>query len=102
MAKSGIIGYGIAFGVGIGLGYMLFSQQPSTTSSPPATQANNIVGTRWTSGYQGSFANGFPEAGISEKIYAAGQYHKMTGFSPAATTAGVTGATANGSIIYVD
>ena len=101
--KSGIIGYGLAFGVGIGLGYLLFSQQPVIAApTPPAAAAQNIVGTRWTSGYDGSFAAGFPEAGVAEKIYATGQYHKMTGFSPSATVAGVSNATTNGSIIYID
>ena len=101
--KSGIIMYGLAFGVGLGLGYMLFSQQPTAaTPIPPAVAANGTVGTRWTSGYQGSFATGFPEAGVAEQLYPTGQYSKMTGFSPSATVAGVSNATANGTLVYID
>jgi len=101
--KTGIIGYGLAFGVGLGLGYLMFSQQPvATAPRPPDMAANGTVGTRWTSGYHGSFAAGFPEAGVAEQLYPTGQYSKMTSFSPASTTAGVSGATANGTLVYID
>ena len=102
MAKSGIIGYGIAFGVGLGLGYALFSQQQATTApSPPSVATQNVVGTRWTSGYQGSFATGFPEAGVTEALYPYNEMHKMTQLTPYATTQSATNGT-NGSIIYID
>lgn len=101
--KSGIIGYGIVFGLGIGLGYMMFSQQTATASPPPAQAAQSTVGTRWTSGYHGSFATGFPEAMVAESLFGRNQMHKQTAYTPGAYEASMAVTNgSNGSIIYVD
>jgi len=102
MAKSSVIGYGLAFGVGIGLGYMMFAHQTPPATAVPSTSAG-VVGTRWTSGYHGSIANGFPEAGRAEALYGRNQMHKMTSFTPDAYGASMAFTNGqNGSIIYID
>lgn len=93
----------LIFGAGALVGGLLAAKiiaQPTAPVSPaPPARA---TGSRWTSEYHGPAFGAYPGAGMAEKLYSYGEYHKMTGYTPYATTAGITGATVNGSIIYID
>lgn len=92
-----MLGYALVGGVGFALGYAIFFK-PEEVVSPEAEGAPTP--SRWTSDYHG-LVNGFPGAGVAEKLYPHGEYHKMTGYSPYATTAGTSNGT-NESMVYID
>ncbi|MHA1852599.1 MAG: hypothetical protein ACTSUF_03720 [Candidatus Heimdallarchaeaceae archaeon] len=90
----------IVFGMGALVGGLLAAKilsQPETVE-----EIMTVTDSRWTSGYHGPAYGVYPEAGIAEKLYPYGEMHKMTGLTPYATTMGITGATTNGNIIYID
>ena len=94
----------LAFGAGALIGGLLISKlvaQPTTptTVAPPQL---GMTTSRWTSQYHGPAYGQMPGAGVAEYLYPYGEMHKMTELTPYATTAGIYGASPNGSLIYVD
>jgi hypothetical protein len=101
MRRETLFTLGIGAIMGGLIGYVL-SRPAAPAAAMPPMPAEEMAMTRWTSGYEGPCQGMYPEAGVAEMLYPYGEYHKMTAFSPSATLAGISGAAANGSIIYID
>jgi len=101
--KSNILKYGLALGIGVGLGYVIGTMQPQAGAMIPQGLPYTANATRWTSGYHYAGAGPWPGAGVAESEYPYGEQHKMTMFSPTATTLNAPlGSTVNGSLIFID
>ena len=101
--KSNILKYGLVLGIGVGLGYVIGTMQTQVEAVIPQATPYTANATRWTSGYQYLGNGSWPGAGAAESAYPYGEQHKMTMFSPQATTMNAPlGDTGNGSIIFID
>ena len=101
MKTSSLIGYGIAFGAGLGLGYMMFQPQQSSIAVPPVVARGNT--TRWTSGYHGPANGNWPGAMVAEELFPYSEMHKVSQLAPFATTMNVPSSTStNGGLVMID
>lgn len=69
-----IISYAIPFGVGIAIGYIFSTQQPTASVIPvPRVSATSSVApsspSRWISGYHGPVDGIYPGAGVTEQLF---------------------------------